>query len=357
MSTAPVDTSATADTGSLDTAAAAFEALLGPEPAPKPPKKTPEATAEADEAEALEADASDEDAEDDGDTEAEEVDEEAEDDGSDEEADADAEDGEQLELPLDALVTVKVGGKEEQIPLKEAIAGYQRQADYSRKTGELAEHRKAFQSEVQAVRQERAQYATLLSALEQQALAGATEAPDWERLKAEDPLEYAIKREEYREAQERHGAIQAERQRLFHLQAAEQQEQVRTAVQQEASKLLEALPVAKDPQKWQATQGKLREYGKKLGYSDQELSAAYDHRAVVALYKAMQYDALMAKKAAPVEQRKNTIPARTVQTVKTVPAGSANRPPRRVTEAQRAHKRLSQTGSVKDAASVFEQLL
>ena len=42
-------------------------------------------------------------------------------------------------------VTVKVDGEEVRVPLSEAVAGYSRQADYTRKTQELSEQRKQVQ--------------------------------------------------------------------------------------------------------------------------------------------------------------------------------------------------------------------
>ena len=42
-------------------------------------------------------------------------------------------------------VPVKLDGEELQVPLSEAIAGYQRQADYTRKTQELSQQREQFQ--------------------------------------------------------------------------------------------------------------------------------------------------------------------------------------------------------------------
>ncbi len=42
-------------------------------------------------------------------------------------------------------VKLPVGGEELEVPLSEALAGYQRQADYTRKTQELAEQRKEIQ--------------------------------------------------------------------------------------------------------------------------------------------------------------------------------------------------------------------
>ena len=45
----------------------------------------------------------------------------------------------------DYRIPVKLDGEELQVPLSEAIAGYQRQADYTRKTQELAEQRQSLQ--------------------------------------------------------------------------------------------------------------------------------------------------------------------------------------------------------------------
>lgn len=45
----------------------------------------------------------------------------------------------------DYRIPVKLDGEELEVPLSEAIAGYQRQADYTRKTQELAEQRQALQ--------------------------------------------------------------------------------------------------------------------------------------------------------------------------------------------------------------------
>jgi hypothetical protein len=45
----------------------------------------------------------------------------------------------------DKYVSVSVGGEEVRVPLKEALSGYQRQADYTRKTQELSEQRKQVQ--------------------------------------------------------------------------------------------------------------------------------------------------------------------------------------------------------------------
>ena len=45
----------------------------------------------------------------------------------------------------DRKVGIKIDGKDEFVPLSEAVAGYQRQADYTRKTQELAQQREQMQ--------------------------------------------------------------------------------------------------------------------------------------------------------------------------------------------------------------------
>jgi len=51
--------------------------------------------------------------------------------------------------------TVKVDGEEFEVTLDELRNGYQRQADYTRKAQSLAEQRKAYEANLEAVNQER----------------------------------------------------------------------------------------------------------------------------------------------------------------------------------------------------------
>ena len=50
-----------------------------------------------------------------------------------------------IEEPVEGAYTVKVDGEEQQVSLEELQDGYQRQADYTRKTQELADERKRLQ--------------------------------------------------------------------------------------------------------------------------------------------------------------------------------------------------------------------
>ena len=323
----------------LTEAASQFEAILSG----SPEKQTREQDAAEDspaddQAEALEASASEDETP-------------AADDAAgaeDEEAAANDEDAEEASDPMDQLVTVKIDGKEEQIPLKEAVAGYQRQADYSRKTMALQEERKQVRAEAQQVQMERAQYAQLLNALQQQLVETVQQEPNWEQLYAEDPLEYVRQKDLYREKQERLQAATVEQQRVMALMQEQQVSQLRQVVQEGREKLAQAVPAWKDPQRFEADRVKLRQYAQKLGYAENEISQVYDPRAVVALHKAMRYDEIMSKRPQPNPQN-GPRPMR--------PGTPTTAPARKTSEITRQKQRLAATGNVKDAAKLFESLI
>lgn len=295
-----------------------------------------ESPADEDQAEALEAPATEDE------TPAEEAGAE------EEEAAANDEDAEEASDPMEQLVTVKIDGKEQQIPLKEAVAGYQRQADYSRKTAAVAEERKQVHAMAAQIQQERAQYAQLLTALQQQVQEQVQKEPDWEKLYAEDPLEYVRQKDLYNEQKQRLQAATFEQQRVMALMQQQQVQELQQVVQQGREKLTELIPAWRDKSKWDADRARLRQYGQTLGYTEEELSQVYDPRAVVAVYKAMKYDEIMSKRPSPVQQ----------PSPKVMRAGTPqSAPQRRSSEVTRQKQRLAQTGNIKDAAKLFEGLM
>ncbi len=241
--------------------------------------------------------------------------------------------------------TVKVDGETQEVTLEEALKGYQREASYTRKSMELAEARKAFQAHEQAVSQERTQYSQLLTALHAQ-LKGEAE-PDWEKLKNEDQFQYVVQREEWRAKQEKQAAIQSELQRVGTLKQQEQQQSLQTQLAEGKQKLLDAIPAWKDSKKFETGKAEIRDYARSIGFTDEEIASTYDPRAVLALYKAAQFDKLAAGKLQPVQNRGP----------RTMAPGSTAQTPGRPAELTRAKQRLAQTGSVQDAADIFERFM
>jgi len=278
-------------------------------------------------------------------------------DTSAEDADAtdDVTDGEQLEESEDSeeekpdqTFTVKVDGTEVTVTLDELQKGYSRTQDYTRKTQQIAEIRRQVESEAEAIRAERSQYAQLLGALESQVQQAAQPNIDWDRLYQEDPIEWVRQKEVMRENQAKSQAIQFEQQRLMQISQQEQAQQMQSFLAQQQDELLKVLPDWKDPNKAKKEKELLIDFGQKAGFSTDELKNIFDHRVVNVLRKAALYEQMMGKRQS-IKPVTNNGP-------RPAKPGAAGRISQ-TSEATRAKQRLAKTGRVNDAASAIELLL
>lgn len=271
------------------------------------------------------------------------------DESSDETKDEQSEDSDETEEDEQPQVfTVKVDGKEIEVTLDELQQGYSRTQDYTRKTQQIAETRKAVEAEAAAIRAEREQYAQLLGALQQQLESAGEQPVDWDRLYAEDPIEWVRQRELARDKQERQAAIQSEQQRLSQLTQKQREEEFKATLAKESEALIQAIPEWKDANKAKAEKALLIEFGQKVGYSEDELKNVFDHRAVLTLRKAALYDQMVSKRK-DIKPVVNNGP----RPVKPSAAGRVSS----TTEGTRAKQRLAKTGRVDDAAKAIELLL
>ena len=291
--------------------------------------------------------------------EAEEVEEEApelEEEGqAEEETEEEVAEEEEFDVVAeeDLKYTIKVDGEELEVGIDELKNGYQRQADYTRKSQALAEQRKeteAIQSERMQLEQERQMYANGLQMLQEQQSAKLKpfESVDWEALKAEDPYQYMIKKDEYRDAQERVTNIQ-QQQNLVQQEQAQQAQQARAHfVQQEYSKLVEALPEWND--KESTIKKDVQEYARSVGFLPEEINQLADHRSVLVIKKAMEYDKLTTK-VAPKKKAVKKVP-------KVQKSGRGNSKEDVAAEAiKKKRARLQKSGKQDDAASIFYDML
>lgn len=245
---------------------------------------------------------------------------------------------------------VKAAGEEKDVTLDELIKGYQLGADYTKKTTEVAEQRKAVEAERKAIEEAkyaRDTYAQRLQAIEE-FIVSQTPNEDLNALKENDPIGYAVKVAELSERKEQLAAIRAEQDRIAQLQQSETARAMQERVAQEAQKLTQVLPEFSDPAKGENLRNEIRNYGKSLGFSDAELSSVYDSRHVITLHKAMMYDKLQKSKPA-VTKKVSEAP-------KMLKAGSATS--NNNTETIKKQKaQLRNSGHVRDAAALFEQFL
>jgi hypothetical protein len=277
------------------------------------------------------------------------VSEGSDEDWQDEEPQEDSE-AEPEEQEQEQTYSVTVSGEEKELTLSELKSLAQQGADYTKKTQQVAEQRKALEAESVAIdqaRQLRDAYAERLQAMEQ-LLSSPEQGENLEYLKESDPIGYAVKVAEMSQQKEQLQAIQAERYRIAEQQQAEQQHALQGYIAQQAARLSEVLPEYSDPVKGEKLRSEMRVFAKDIGFTDQELSMVRDSRQVLALHKAMLYDKLQKSKP-DVNKRVN-------EANKTIKSGNSVKP---VTSDQvkKQQQQLKQSGKVRDAAKLFESFL
>lgn len=330
-------TSDTTESGNLTVtdAASAIEGMLSaPEDSTEKPEVVEEQTEEVEEVEETETEP--------------EVEEEVE---AEEEVEEESEIEEPEEVEEEPTFTIKAAGEEKEVTLDELKKSYQLGSDYTKKTQEVAEQRKVIEQEAKAIieaRQVRDNYSQKLQAVEQLLLSSNDTPEDLSAMKENDPIGYSVKVAEMTEKKEQLQAVHAEQQRLAQQQQSDRAAQLEQFVQEEAQKLTVSLPEFSDKAKGEQVRNDIRSYGKKVGFTDEELSQVYDSRHVLVLHKAAQYDKLMAGKAG--------VKKKVAKAPKTVKSGAKVK--QNVTDIQKKQlKKLQQTGSARDAAAIFENFI
>ena len=294
-------------------------------------------------------------------TQDESLEEEPEEEEEAEEAEEESEEPDE-EAEEELLYAVKVDGAEQEVTLDELMKGYSRQSDYTKKTQELAEGRKAieyaynqYNSEIGALQQERQQYIAALSQVVQHSLSGLEQYNniDWETLKQEDPIEYFSKRDELQQRQAQLAANQQQMEQARYQQNAQAQAQ-RDARQGKIAnyhmtQLEEKLPEWKDPDQKSKIWNEAREFALSQGYGEQEFDSLLDHRHLLILLKAKKYDDLQG----------NDIPSKKVKNKPKVIRSGSPRGKQATDKKKRTvqMKRLKQSGHIKDASALFEDFV
>lgn len=284
------------------------------------------------------------------DQETEEVSQELEAEGD--EPDESDNDDEQEQIDEKPRYKVKAAGEEVEVTLDDLIKGYQREADYTKKTQTLAEQRKQVETErvvIEQAKQQRDQYQQRLSIIENALRLQAQPQENLEALKETDPIGYAVKVAEQTQRERQLQAVQLERARIAEMQQSEQSQALTSHLSQESQKLAEAIPEYADKQKSVQVKKDIRDYAKKIGWSDEELASVYDSRAVITLYRAMQYEKLLGNKP-QVTKKVNEAP-------KMLKAGASRSTDANTDQTKKAQAQLKRTGNVRDAANLLERFL
>lgn len=315
-------------------------------------------SAKEDPDDAEDEDLDDEDADDpvlpesDDDDEEDDEPEESDEDDEDEESEEDEEDEDESEEE-ELFEVPGPDGTVEKLTKEDLVKGHLRQADYTRKTQEVAKVR----DEVNTKREE------YLGRLERvDAILNAlvpAEEPDWGKLREENPGEYAAQREEWRNHMSKMEAVQAEITRVSEESLEEQKARFQEYAEAENKRLLEVIPEWQDPGARTQAQQRLYKFAKeRYGFSDEELGTLIDHRLVRLVKDAADGIEVSTKGKKKVEEAvKNKAKKR--KTLK--PGSSKARTTGEKTKARKASRaafnKLAKSGSGEDALSVFDFLL
>ena len=290
-------------------------------------------------------------------TQDESLEEESEEEVEESEEEEEAEPEESDDEDEEALFAVTINGEEQAVTLDELMKGYSRQSDYTRKTQKLAEDFKnlteletQWKQEMEATQQERAQYANALENVINSSLKNLNKFDvDWDDLRQNDREEYLLKRDEYREAQDNIQKQQREHQAIQQKQQQEMAQQFQQAKQEEYHKLVDKLPDWGDEKKRAELGTTVREYALSQGYSADEINSLVDHRSVLVLLKAKQFDDLSNSK---VKAKKLKNKPKVIRAGKGKDRTDDNKNKRAI-----QMKRLKGSGRVDDASILLEDFI
>jgi hypothetical protein len=171
---------------------------------------------------------------------------------------------------------------------------------------------------------------------------------DWNTLKEEDPYAYMLKKDEYRDAQDKVSNV-AQQQSIIQQEQQQAHKKARAHfIQQEYTKLVSALPEWTD--KDSTIKQDIRKYAADVGFRPEEINQLADHRSVLVIKKAMEFDKLT-KKVAPKKKAVKKVP-------KVQKAGRGkSKEDTAAEELKKKRTRLRKSGKQQDAASLFYDML
>jgi len=244
------------------------------------------------------------------------------------------------------MFKVRADGEELDVSLDELISGYSRQSSFTKKSQSLAEDRKSFENEIAEARQLRSQAIEALeSAKTAQPQVAQKDSQYWQDLKDSDPMQFMLERDEMREAQMQDQMREQQISQLKAQENAEQQANLEKYIASQRDNLSTLIPEWSDEKIAKAERKAIVEYGKNIGFTDQELNEAYDSRAVATMRKAMLYDKLAKKRGTLKPSHRSSMKA-----------GSQSINPSS-TKSKKASERLRKSGKVEDAQAVFYNMI
>ena len=261
-----------------------------------------------------------------------------------EEASEDSNAVEEQETDLHQII---VNGEKIEVDLEELKAGYQKDADYRRKTEEIAIEKRQLQSESDRLKNE---YSTKmddlnsLTATLNAELNSELNSKELDKLYEEDPTE-AAKLE--RKLRRRREGLQQSQQKL----KRHQEQEFQKILTEEQRKVAIKHPEIADPLKGATVKTNMRNYLFQRGFSDQEISGIYDSRMFDVVMDGMKF----LNSARPV---KTNFAKKIVKPSQVVKPGVKSTKDEKDSKSRLAQiKTLKKSGNTKDAVNLLKGYL
>lgn len=281
----------------------------------------------------------------------EEVAEESEDDAEEDDAEEDEEKSVDAgDLDLTTKVKVMVDGEEAVVPLKEALEGYIRTETFHRRLSEMSEAQKTVQAAAADVVQNFQYARQLIDTMEAQMKELVPPEPDWDKEFAANPQKARALQKYYQQVADFKGKLATQRKEINDKQAKHDAEQLKIYAGNEEVRFnrLNAKTWGVDPSRKGKDLKAMRRTALAEGFSEDELSQVFDSRMLQVLLKASKYDRIVASRPKPK--------AASGKSVQPGPGKRSSNGTGRRGLAD-AMKQLTKTGSVSDAAPVFDRIM
>ncbi|MEW9616025.1 hypothetical protein AB3G45_19610 [Shinella sp. S4-D37] len=241
----------------------------------------------------------------------------------------------------------------EAITRDEARKGYQRHKDYTRKTQELAEQRKAYQLQQFDGSQIREQVSQALNGLMQQVAVEfrGMQEPDWAYLAENEPGEYVREKERWSKREAAVKQLYDAQQEVARKNAEYEQFQRGEAIKNAREELIKRYPIEfGDAKTAKKTLDTVTSYLSENGFSAEEINNTADARIIDLVYRAYKYDQIQNKVPTAVKRIEQ-------KPALTAPGNTRQKASTQSDAYKRDLNRLKTTGSFNDAVSVISRLL
>jgi chemotaxis protein histidine kinase CheA len=260
--------------------------------------------------------------------------EDAPEEGEAEEVEAEAEDSDE-----DAVTVTLSSG--ETLTLDEVEKGMMLQADYTRKTTEVAEQRKALEESTARAGEHERSLAQSLQAAQSFIQKLIPPKPSF-ALAQSNPAAYQSELALHEQAMEMLQRVQQAQSQAQTQQQQRQEAEMSQLLAAEQERLVQAMPHLGNPKRMEAFMADVSGFAKELGFSEQEIATTGDHRVLQMVHLA-KIGKRAQENAKNAQRRVNAKPKPKAAKAKAATDGRAN---------AAAMRRLQKTGSLNDALNV-----